>query len=74
MDGRVCPDCFATVHGSRSQAEHRAWHLQINTLMQEFAKRTGLAEEEVPGHWAWVAEVNPDAEGELDANEAIEEG
>ena len=69
-DSRVCPDCQGTVHGDTAQFNHREWHLHINALMQEFAKRTGLAEEEVPDHTRWTAAVGE----ELGEHESIEGG
>jgi hypothetical protein len=68
LDGRVCPDCGATAHGSKSQRKHREWHLKLNELATEFAKRTGLAETPFDVPWRWGADVegqNTDAiEGE----------
>jgi hypothetical protein len=57
LDGRVCPDCGTTVHGSKSQAKHRAWHLQLNMLAAELAKRTGITEAGLDVPWRWGAEV-----------------
>lgn len=69
LDGRVCPDCGATVHGNVEQHKHRNWHLQLNTLAQELAKRTGITEAPFEVPWRWGAEV----EGQNDEAEALEE-
>lgn len=69
MDRRVCPDCRVTVHGPQAQREHQDWHLHINSLMQEFAKRTGMTEEEYDGRpWEWGAQIT----GTEDAAAAVE--
>jgi hypothetical protein len=57
FDGRVCPDCGTTVHGSKAQARHRGWHLQLNTLATELAKRTGITETPFGVPWRWGADV-----------------
>lgn len=69
LDGRVCPDCSATVHGSEQQRNHRNWHLKLNTLAQELAKRTGITETPFEVPWRWGAEV----ESHSDDTDVLEE-
>lgn len=65
LDGRVCPDCGTTAHGHKAQRKHREWHLQLNTLLTEVAKRCGLAETPFEVPWRWGAEVEGQS-GELE--------
>lgn len=64
MDARTCPYCAATVNG-QDQRGHLQYHqdlwdkLQgIEEMLDELAKRTGMAEEEVdvPARWTAVTE------------------
>lgn len=71
-DGRVCPDCGVTVHGQKAQILHRGWHLKLNELATEFAKRTGLAETPFDVPWRWGADV-PSHDSEPDAIEEAAE-
>ena len=80
MDVRVCPTCKVGVYGSDGQRDHHNSHLQerefrlrLNGWLEEFAKRTGMTEEEFGGDWSWGAEVTG-TEGELAASEDAEEG
>lgn len=64
-DGRVCPTCGVTVHGQMAQTKHqdvhlteREFRLRLNGWLEEFAKRTGMTEEEFGGDWSWGAEVD----------------
>lgn len=64
LDGRECPTCGGTVHGRAAQAKHQNHHqaerefrLRLNGWLEEFAKRTGMTEEEFGGDWTWGAEI-----------------
>lgn len=64
LDARECPTCGTTVHGPRAQAKHQNHHLterefrlRLNGWLEEFAKRTGMTEEEFGCDWTWGAEV-----------------
>jgi hypothetical protein len=65
LDGRVCPDCGATAHGGKAQRKHRGWHLQLNQLFTELAKRTGLTETPFDVPWRWGADVESQSADEL---------
>ena len=66
LDGRVCPDCGTTVHGNVNQHKHRDWHLQLNTLATELAKRTGITEGLFDVPWRWGADVDSQSADELE--------
>lgn len=64
LDGRECPTCGITCHGSKAQAKHHRYHLEerefrirLNGWLGELAKRTGLAEEQFGGEWEWGAQI-----------------
>ena len=67
LDGRVCPTCLVTVHGSNAQRDHHnrhiteaVWRARVNELLEEVCKRTGLTEELVKlagDDWSWGADV-----------------
>lgn len=60
LDGRECPHCKATVHGGhRGQQGHEEWHEEMWALLDEFRKRTGMAEEDIDvgGGTRWTAVV-----------------
>ena len=74
LDGRVCPTCWVTVHGSAGQRDHHnrhiteaTWRARVNELLEEMAKRTGLTEELVRlagDDWSWGADVEDGPDGE----------
>lgn len=79
MDARHCPYCGATVHGKRGQGEHLAFHKrawedesELEVLLGELRKRTGMAEEdvEVAGRWSAAVEGFDAIEGPGGAIEA----
>lgn len=79
MDVRICPTCKTGVYGSDGQRDHHNDHirqqerdLRVKAWIEEFAKRTGVTEEEFTSSWAWDAEIEG-TEGELAANEDAEE-
>lgn len=59
LDGRVCPECRATVHGRHGQKGHEDWHADLAGLLNDLSERSGLEKaEEQP----WTAVVDDDAE------------
>jgi hypothetical protein len=72
LDGRVCPDCGTTVHGNVNQHKHRDWHLQLNRLATELAKRTGITEEPFEVPWRWGADVESQSADAIEGEEAAE--
>jgi hypothetical protein len=68
-DGRVCPDCGTTVHGKEAQSKHRRWHLNLNELATEFAKRTGMTETPFDPPWRWGADVDSQSDAIEEAAE-----
>ena len=71
-DSRVCPDCGTTVHGQQAQSKHRNWHLRVNTLMTELAKRTGITEDPFQVPWRWNADVESQSADAIEGEEAAE--
>lgn len=65
MDARHCPWCGASVHGNRGQRLHQEFHerfnddeTQLQELLGELRKRTGMAEEAVEVGQRWTAAVD----------------
>ena len=66
LDGRVCPKCFTTVHGTHAQHAHQQWHLDLQAVIDILSGQgTPAPEQPVP----WTAAVDED-----DGQEAISDG
>lgn len=59
LDGRVCPRCWATVHGKDGQKHHEQWHAdqdQITVGLHEIVARLCTAvniEQDTEDGFAW---------------------
>jgi len=62
MDIRECPTCCAAVPKNRQQ-RHALHHQEMDEMLAELAKRTGITEEsvEVPARWTAVVEASYEA-------------
>jgi len=62
MDVRECPTCCAAVPRNRQQ-RHALYHQEVDEMLAELAKRTGITEEsvEVPARWTAVVEASYEA-------------
>ena len=65
LDGRVCPDCAATVHGHHAQHAHQTWHAELAEVLESVSERAGAEPQESP---PWTAAVD-----ETDDQAAIED-
>lgn len=66
LDGRVCPECFTTVHGNHAQFQHQQWHLDLQEVLDQISARAGIEAEQGPPA-PWTAEVETIDSGELEA-------
>lgn len=57
LDGRVCPECHATVHGAYAQKTHEAWHAELAARFNALWEFTGY---ELPdtGEIGWTGTDN----------------
>lgn len=62
LDGRVCPECSATVHGNQAQHHHLNWHAELADRLNSMSERIGF-EPEQPGV-PWTAAVDEEADQE----------
>ena len=59
LDGRVCPKCATTVHGTRAQHAHQQWHLDLQAVLDDISGRAGV-EFESEVLWSAVVEDRGD--------------
>lgn len=53
FDVRMCEECGALVYKQNGQNQHSEYHTHLRQLILEFAKRTGMTEEQIEMPWTW---------------------
>jgi len=48
LDGRICPICAATVHGTQGQAVHIDWHVELVRMAEAVEQVAGIGQQDGP--------------------------
>ena len=58
LNGRICPICYATVHGSQSQHGHTDWHIELVRMAELIEQVAGIGQREDGPPVPWTPAVD----------------